>query len=81
MTAVRTYGPSLSKESLGGQDDVMRELIGNGTPNMPGFKYSLEPGEIGSVIAYLKTLPTPPPAARGERRSAALMPASANLRA
>jgi mono/diheme cytochrome c family protein len=63
ITAVRTYGPALSKESLGGQDDVMRELIGNGTPNMPGFKYSLEPGEIGSIIAYLKTLPTQPPAA------------------
>jgi len=63
ITAVRTYGPALSKESLGGQDDVLRELIGNGTPNMPGFKYSLEPGEIGSIIAYLKTLPTQPPAA------------------
>jgi len=63
ITAVRTYGPALSKESLGGQEDVLRELISNGTPNMPGFKYSLEPGEIGSIIAYLKTLPTQPPAA------------------
>ena len=63
ITAVRTYGPALSKQSLGGQDDVMRELISNGTPNMPGFKYSLEPAEIGSIIAYLKTLPPPPPAA------------------
>jgi mono/diheme cytochrome c family protein len=63
ITAVRTYGPALSKQSLGGQDDVMRELIGNGTPNMPGFKYSLEPGEIGAIIAYLKTLPPQPPAA------------------
>jgi len=63
LTAVRTYGPSLSKDSLGGQEDVMRELIGNGTPNMPGFKYSFEPGEIGAIIAYLKTLPAPPPAA------------------
>ncbi len=63
ITAVRTYGPALSKESLGGQEDVMRELISNGTPNMPGFKYSLEPGEIGSIIAYLKTLPPQPPTA------------------
>ena len=63
ITAVRTYGPALSKRSLGGQDDVMRELISNGTPNMPGFRYSLEPGEIGSIIAYLKTLPPQPPAA------------------
>jgi mono/diheme cytochrome c family protein len=64
ITAVRTYGPALSKQSLGGQDDVVRELISNGTPNMPGFKYSLEPGEIGSIIAYLKTLPPQPPAAQ-----------------
>ena len=62
VTAVRSYGPALSKESLGGQDDVMRELIGNGTPNMPGFKYSLEPGGIGAIITYLKTLPPQPPA-------------------
>ena len=64
ITAIRTYGQALWKQSLGGKDDVMRELISNGTPNMPGFKYSLEPGEIGSVIAYLKTLPPQPPAAK-----------------
>lgn len=63
VTAVRSYGPSLSKQSLGGQEDVMRELISNGTPNMPGFKYSLAPDEIGEIIAYLKTLPVPAPAA------------------
>jgi mono/diheme cytochrome c family protein len=59
ITAVRTYGPALSKQSLGGLDDVLREFISNGTQNMPGFKYSLEPGEIGAIIAYLKTLPAP----------------------
>jgi mono/diheme cytochrome c family protein len=63
MTAARTYGPALSKNSLGGQADVMRELISNGTPNMPGFKYSLEPTEIGAIIAYLKTLPPQAPSA------------------
>lgn len=63
VTAVRTYGPALSKNSLGGQADVMREFIGNGTPNMPGFKYSLAPAEIGAIVAYIKTLPTAPPAA------------------
>ena len=63
MTAVRTYGPALSKNSLGGQPDVIRELISSGTPNMPGFKYSLEPTEIGAIIAYLKTLPPQPPSA------------------
>jgi mono/diheme cytochrome c family protein len=63
MTAVRTYGPSLSKETLGGLDEVMVAFIGAGTSNMPGFKYSLEPDEIASIVAYLKTLPAPPAAA------------------
>jgi mono/diheme cytochrome c family protein len=59
ITAVRSYGPSLSKESLGGYDEVLLAFIGTGTSNMPGFKYSLEPGEIASIVAYLKTLPPP----------------------
>jgi mono/diheme cytochrome c family protein len=61
ITAVRTYGPALSKQSLGGLDDVLGAFIGNGTSNMPGFKYSLAPGEIGAIVAYLKTLPAPAP--------------------
>jgi mono/diheme cytochrome c family protein len=63
ITAVRTYGPPLSQQSLGGLDEVLLAFISNGTSNMPGFKYSLEPGEIGSIVAYLKTLPAPPPTA------------------
>jgi mono/diheme cytochrome c family protein len=63
VTAVRTYGPSLSKETLGGLDEVMVAFIGTGTSNMPGFRYSLEPGEIAAIVAYLKTLPAPPAAA------------------
>jgi mono/diheme cytochrome c family protein len=62
VTAVRTYGPSLSKETLGGLDEVMIAFIGTGTSNMPGFKYSLEPGEIAQIVAYLETLPAPPAA-------------------
>jgi mono/diheme cytochrome c family protein len=53
------YGPVLSKDSLGGQDAVMRELIGNGTARMPGFKYSYQPAEIDAIVAYLKTVPAP----------------------
>jgi mono/diheme cytochrome c family protein len=52
-----TYGPLLSKESLGGQDDVMREVISNGTPRMPGFKYHFEPSQIDAIVAYIKTVP------------------------
>ena len=54
------YGPALSQNSLGGQETVMREVISNGTPRMPGFKYHFEPAQIEAIVAYLKTIPTPP---------------------
>jgi mono/diheme cytochrome c family protein len=53
------YGPVLSKNSLGGQADVMRDLISNGTPRMPGFRFSYQPDQIDAIIAYLKTVPAP----------------------
>jgi len=62
VTAVRTYGPALSRDSLGGQAALLRAQISEGSPNMPGFKYSLEPGEIDAIVAYLKTLPAAAPA-------------------
>jgi mono/diheme cytochrome c family protein len=55
------YGPALSRQSLGGQDDVMREVIGNGTPHMPGFKHHFQPPEIDAIVAYLKTIPASAP--------------------
>jgi mono/diheme cytochrome c family protein len=51
------YGPALSQASLGGQDDVLREVISNGTPRMPGFKHHFERAEIDAIVAYLKTVP------------------------
>jgi mono/diheme cytochrome c family protein len=63
ITSPGHYGPALSKTALGGQDDVMRELISNGTPNMPGFKYTFQPEQIDAIVAYVKMLPTPQPAA------------------
>ena len=53
------YGPELSQNSLAGQEAVMREVISNGTPRMPGFKYHFEPAQIEAIVAYLKTIPTP----------------------
>src|SRR5262245_43954700 len=43
ITSPAKYGPDLSKNVLGGQEAVMRDVISNGTPNMPGFKYHFEP--------------------------------------
>ena len=63
----RQYGPVLSKETLGGQEDVMREFISTGTSRMPGFKFQFEPNQINAIVAYLKTVPAtnpPAPAAR-----------------
>ncbi len=59
------FGPVLSKESAGGNPDVMREVITNGTPRMPGFKFQFEPAQINAIVAYLKKVPAPPPAAAG----------------
>jgi mono/diheme cytochrome c family protein len=59
ITSPAKYGPDLSKEALGGDAAVMREVISNGTPNMPGFKYHFEPDQIDAIVAYLKALPGP----------------------
>ena len=62
ITAAALYGPALSKDSAGGREDVMRQVIGDGTPRMPGFKYQFEPAQIAAIVAYLKTVPAPAPA-------------------
>jgi len=53
---VKTYGPALNKASTGGNDDVMRTFIVNGTDRMPAFKYYLKPDEIDAIVAYLRTV-------------------------
>jgi mono/diheme cytochrome c family protein len=55
------YGPTLSTATLGGKPDVMREVISNGTPRMPGFKVQYTPAQIDGIIAYIKTIPAPAP--------------------
>lgn len=53
------YGPALSRESAGGQADVMRSFIAEGTPRMPAFKYQFRPDEIDAIVQYLKIVPKP----------------------
>jgi mono/diheme cytochrome c family protein len=74
LTAVQ-FAPVLSAESLGGQENVMREVIANGTPRMPGFKYHFGQTQIAAIAAYLKTVPVqqaaaPAPRARQNDRDA-----------
>jgi len=59
------YGPVLSMDSLGGKADVIREVIANGTPRMPGFKHTYKPSDIAAIVSYIQTIPAPseaPPA-------------------
>jgi mono/diheme cytochrome c family protein len=53
------YAPVLSMNTLGGNADILRQVISNGTPRMPGFKYDFKPEQIDAIIAYIKTLPAP----------------------
>jgi mono/diheme cytochrome c family protein len=53
----RTYGPALNKDAGGGDDDVMREFITNGTPRMPAFKHYLKSDQVEAIISYVRTVP------------------------
>src|SRR5438132_14423342 len=50
------YGPELSKASAGGREEAMRDIISDGTPRMPAFKYTYNPIQIAAIAAYLMTL-------------------------
>jgi mono/diheme cytochrome c family protein len=53
------YAPALSMNTLGGKADLIAEVISNGTPRMPGFKYQYRPDEIAAIAAYIRTIPVP----------------------
>ena len=53
------YGPVLSMNTLGGNAQAIGQFISNGTPRMPGFKYTFKPAEIDAIVAYIKTIPAP----------------------
>src|SRR3954451_10297345 len=51
------FGPELSKDRAGGNEQNMRDIISNGSARMPGFKYTYSPDQVAAIAAYLKTLP------------------------
>ena len=51
------YGPELSRETAGGREEVVREVVANGTPRMPGFKYMFNAEQIAAIASYLSVLP------------------------
>jgi mono/diheme cytochrome c family protein len=56
-----TIGPRLSKTTTNGDDSLMKEVIRTGLVKMPGFQYVLSETDIDDLIAYVRTLPVPPP--------------------
>src|SRR5436190_4866658 len=55
----RTYGPPLSKDTGGGNTEIIRAIISEGGPRMPAFKHYLERPQMDAIIAYLSTVPPP----------------------
>src|SRR5215470_13657622 len=53
----KQYAPVLSRDTLGGDEELMREYISNGTPRMPGFRFNFEPEQISAIVSYIKTVP------------------------
>jgi len=60
----KQYAPVLSRETLGGDEELIREYIGNGTPRMPGFRYNFEPAQINDIVQYIKTISPAPAGAK-----------------
>ena len=50
------YGPALTRDTQRGKDDLLTEIIQDGSPRMPGFKYQFSVDQIGAIVAYLRTI-------------------------
>jgi mono/diheme cytochrome c family protein len=53
-----TLGPLLSKASAS-DETKLRQKISDGSRLMPGYKHTLNDGQIGQVIAFMKTIERP----------------------
>ena len=52
-----TYAPILDQQMVASLGDTkVREKIMDGSPRMPGWKYTFKPAEVDDIIAYLKTV-------------------------
>jgi mono/diheme cytochrome c family protein len=52
------YGPELSRDTASGRQEIVREIVTNGTPRMPAFKYMFSEEQIAAIAAYLAVLPS-----------------------
>jgi mono/diheme cytochrome c family protein len=60
------YGPALTQDTQRGRDDVLTEIIAEGSPRMPGFKYQFNLDQIAAIVAYLRTVPAQPQSAASQ---------------
>jgi mono/diheme cytochrome c family protein len=55
--ATTTVGPWIDGEVVKARgEDAVRQKIANGSQRMPAWRFTLQAGQIDSVIAYLKTV-------------------------
>ena len=53
----QTYGPVLHQELVAARgDDAVRKKIMEGSELMPGFRYTLKPADVDTIMAYLKVV-------------------------
>jgi mono/diheme cytochrome c family protein len=63
LTSPGHYGPNLSGQMFGGNEDSIVVFVINGTEKMPSFKYVFDQQQIRAIAAYVAALPAPSPAA------------------
>jgi mono/diheme cytochrome c family protein len=65
--AAMTFAPPINKYFVQNREDAVRKLIMEGGVKMPAFKYLLNEQQADAIIAYIKTLDTPPKTIASDR--------------
>lgn len=72
----KQFGPSLDKSLLGSASAAdIKKFIAQGSPDMPGFAFTLDPTQIDAIVAYIREAPAAP--ASTPARNASAPPAAA----
>ena len=75
------YGPALTQDTQRGKDDLLAEIIREGTPRMPAFKFQFGADQIGAIVAYLRTVPAQQASSQTSSQPQPTGPASRSERA
>jgi mono/diheme cytochrome c family protein len=70
------YGPALTQDTQRGKDDALVEIIREGTPRMPGFKFQFGADQIGAIVSYLRAVPTQQASSQSPSQPPSAPPAS-----